>query len=151
MKKSKNNLSFIVLGCGILLSALVLIFMTLAGIKGNYLGSEVTVYKMLSFGDETRIGMVLAMVFVIVALVSAVLILALKLLNKKFKFGGWCALIAAVLALVAGILFFFGKSLIGLEGAADLYSLGIGSVLCGILAILNAFVMGFYAVTELKK
>lgn len=150
MSKSKNNLSFIVLGCGILLSALVLIFMTLTGVKGNILGSEVSVYGMLSYGDKTRIGLVLAMVFVIAALVSAVVIIALKFINAKFKFGGWLSLCAAVLSLVAGILYFCGINLIGM-GDSGLYSLGIGSVLCGILAILNACALGFYAVTELKK
>ena len=150
MSKSKNNLSYIVLGCGILFSALVLIFMTLTGIKGKLLGSEVSVYGMISYGNETRIGLVLAMVFVIVALAAAVVIIALKLINAKFKFGGWVALCAAVLALVAGILYFCGINLIGM-GDSGLYSLGIGSVLCGIFAILSACALGFYAVTELKK
>lgn len=152
MKKSKNNLGYFVLGCGILISALVLIFMTLTGIKGDYTFVEhnISVYGMMSFGDETRIGLVLALVFVIAALVSAVMIIALKFINAKFKFGGWLSLCAAVLSLVAGVLFFCGKSLAGLGDAGN-YSLGIGSILCGILTILNAFVLGFYAVLELKK
>lgn len=150
MKKTKNNLSYVVLGCGILLSALVLIFMTMAGVKGNILGSEVSVYGMMSYGNETRIGVVLAMVFVIAALAVAVLSLVLKLLNVKFALGGWLALCAAVLALVAGILYFCGVNLIGM-GDSGLYSLATGSVLCGVFAILNAVALGFYAVTELKK
>lgn len=150
MSKSKNNLSYIILGCGILFSALVLIFMTMTGIKGKILGSEVSVYGMLSYGDETRIGLVLAMAFVIAALAAAVIIIALKLINAKFKFGGWLALITAVLALVAGILYFCGINLIGM-GDSGLYTLGTGSVLSGIFAILTACALGFYAVTELKK
>lgn len=152
MSKSKNNLSFIVLGCGILLSALVLIFMTLTGIDYDVLigKAHFSVYELLSYGDKTRIGVVLVMAFVIVALVTAVVIIAFKLLNKKFKFGGCLALIAAVLSLAAGIMFFCVKGLIG-ESDNGLVSLAIGSILCGILAILNAFVLGFYAVKELKK
>ena len=150
MKKKSGNLSYIVLGCGVLLSALVLIFMTLTGIKGNLIGTEVSVYGMLSYGDETRIGLVLALIFVIAALAAAGVVLVFKLMNMKCGFDGWLALIGAVLSLVAGILFFCGISLIGL-GDTGIYSLGIGSVLCGILAIVNAFVLGYYAVITLKK
>ena len=150
MKKKSGNLSYIVLGCGVLLSALVLIFMTLTGVKGNLIGTEVSVYGMLSYGDETRIGLVFALIFVIAALTAAGVVFVFKLMNMKCGFDGWLALIGAVLSLVAGILFFCGINLIGM-GDSGLYSLGIGSVLCGILAILNAFVLGYYAVITLKK
>ena len=113
MKKKSGNLSYIVLGCGVLLSALVLIFMTLTGIKGNLIGTEVSVYGMLSYGDETRIGLVLALIFVIAALAAAGVVLVFKLMNMKCGFDGWLALIGAVLSLVAGILFFCGINLIG--------------------------------------
>ena len=152
MKKSKNNLGYFVLGCGILISALVLIFMTFTGIEYNvFIGkAQYSVYELLSFGDKTRIGVVLAMAFVIAALAFAVFIIVLKLVNVKFRFGGWLALLAAVLSLAAGIMFFCIKGLIG-ESDNGLVSLAIGGILCGILAILNAFVLGFYAVLELKK
>ena len=152
MKKSKSTLSYIILGCGILLSVLVLIFMSLAGINYNVVigKAQFSVYELLSYGNNTRIGVVLAMAFVIAALVAAVAIIALKFINAKFKFGGWLSFIAAILSLAAGIMFFCIKGLIG-ESDNGLVSLAVGAILCGILAILNAFVLGIYAVKELKK
>ena len=152
MKSSKNNFGYLILGCGILLSALVLIFMTLTGIDYNvFIGkAQFSVYELLSYGDETRIGVVLAMAFVIAVLVFAVFIVALKLINVKFRFGGWLALLSAVVSLAAGVMFFCIKLLIG-ESDNSLVSLAIGAILCGIIAILNAFVLGAYAVMELKK
>lgn len=152
MKKTKNNLNYIILGCGILFSALVLIFMTMAGINYNvFIGkAEFSVYELLSYGDKTRIGVVLAMAFVIAALAAAIFIVAIKLISVKFKFGGWLALLAASVSLAAGIMFFCIKGLIG-EGENSLVSLATGSILCGVFAILTAFALGIYAVTELKK
>ena len=152
MKKKKSNLSYVVLGSGVLLSTLVLIFMTLTGVNYDVLigKAQFSVYELLSYGDKTRIGMVFILIFVIIALVSAIAIIALNFLNVKFKFDGWFSLLAAVLSLVTGIMFFCVKGLIG-ESDNGLVSLGVGAVLCGIVSILNAFVLGFYAVTELKK
>ena len=152
MKKSKDNVSYLILGCGVLFSALVLIFMAITGINYDVLigKAQFTVYELLSYGDKTRIGLVFALIFVIIALVAAIAILIIKLIKAKVAFCGWIALGAAVLSLVAGILFFSTKGLIG-ESGNDLVTVAAGAVLCGIFALLNAFVLGFYAVTELKK
>ena len=146
----KKYLEEILLGCAAFLSALTLILMNAPGLTASGFGItfQPSVYDLVgnnSSGDPT-VGLVFAVIFVVLALVAAVCLLVLKLIKFKFGYAGIVALAVAALSLIAGILYFCTKGLVGSSA-----SLGAGAVLCGIFSLLNAGVLGFYGVTKLKK
>ena len=79
MSKSKNNLSFIVLGCGILLSALVLIFMTLTGIYltgssviiSSHIGTGISITKLARLLNLKKLLMKIVGLNVLVVFISS--------------------------------------------------------------------------------
>lgn len=153
MKKSKKNnmLDIILMGSAVLFGALTLIIMVAPGLIIKFgLTAEWTVYDLLSYGDTTRIGVVLALIFAIVFVVCVLGLVLVKLLGKSFKAEGLVALCAAGLAIAAGVLFFLVKPLVG-EGNNAYASLGIGAILAGIFAILSACLLGFCAIKKLVK
>ena len=148
-------MDLVVLGCSALFSVVVLLMMLATGVKATdtVLGSATTwsVYNLMNFGDTTRVGIVLALVFTILSLIAAIVLLCVKAFKVKCKFAWIVALIVALLALVSGILFFGAKSLIGVNDSALLkYGLGIGSVFCGIFSLLNAAALICYGIKAKK-
>ena len=151
----KKHLDLIVLGCSALFSVVVLLMMLATGIKmtDTVVGTATTwsVYDLMNFGDTTRVGIVLALVFTILSLLAAIVLLCVKAFKVKCKFAWIVALIVALLALVSGILFFCMKSLVGVNDSALLkYSLGIGTVFCGIFSLLNAAALIYYGLKAKK-
>ena len=144
----KKYLEEILLGCAAFLSALTLILMNAPGLTASGFGVTVTasVYDLVGNNGDTTVGLVFAVIFVVLALVAAVCLLVLKLIKFKFGYAGIVALAVAALSLIAGILYFCTKGLVGSSA-----SLGAGAVLCGIFSLLSAGVLGFYGVTKLKK
>ena len=150
--KQKNLLDYILLGSSALFGILTLVIMVAPGIiiDLGLVTTKYNVYELLNYADEARVGLIFALIFSIILLVATLLLLLLKLLNKKFKLELIVALCASALALVAGILFFCTKPLIG-EANSSVVSLGIGAILAGIFALISAITLGFYAVKKLIK
>ena len=143
----KKYLDEILLGCAAFFAALTLILMNAPGLTASGWGITVTasVYDLVGNNGDTTVGLVFAVIFVVLCLVAAACLLVLKLIKFKFSLSGIVALAAAVLSLIAGILYFCTKGLVGSSA-----SLGAGAVFCGIFSLLNAGVFGFYGVTKLK-
>ena len=154
MKKSKqkNLLDIILMSAAVLFGALTLIIMVAPGIIYNLgLGTyEPSVYNLLNYGDTLRAGLLIALIFAIVFVVCVLGLVLVKLLGKSFKAEGLVALCAAALEIVAGVLFFFTKSLIE-ENGNSLVSLGVGAILAGIFAILGACALGVCVIKKLVK
>ena len=145
----KKHLDLIVLGCSALFSVVVLLMMLATGVSLTipYVGTTTwSVYDLLNFGDTTRVGIVLALVFTILSLLAAIVLLCIKAFKVKCKFAWIVALIVALLALVSGILFFCAKSLVD----ANDFDLGIGSIFCGIFSLLNAAALICYGIKAKK-
>ena len=141
----KKYLDLILVGVGAFCSALILILMSAPGISASVFGATVTesLYGLLDDG----VGLIFAMIFVILALVAALCLIALKLLNKKLGYEALIGLCAAVLSLVAGILYFCTKPIVG---AGSGINLGVGAIFCGIFGLIGAGAFGYYAFTKKK-
>ncbi|MBO4594560.1 MAG: hypothetical protein J5697_02520 [Clostridia bacterium] len=150
----KKHLDLIVLGCSALFSVVVLLMMLATGMKSTVpvLGSATwSVYDLMNFGDTTRVGIVLALVFTILSLLAAIVLLCVKAFKVKCKFAWIVALIVALLALVSGILFFCAKSLVVTDDYPLVtFNLGIGAVFCGIFSLLNAAALIYYGIKAKK-
>ncbi|MBQ7164633.1 MAG: hypothetical protein IJR61_04820 [Clostridia bacterium] len=150
----KKYLDYILLGASALFGVLTLILMVAPGVTSTILGTTVTssVYKVMGEGGNDGgavVGLVFALIFTILALVVPACLCVFNFLGKKFGFEAIVAAAAAVLALVAGILFFCTKAMS--VGSSDYIHLGAGAVLCGIFMILNALVLCYYGFTKFKK
>ena len=145
----KKYLKQILLGLGVLFGALVLALMAAPGVIGNYLGSTFSVYELLSFGDEARVGMIIALVLSVLALLDALLLLCLKLMNKKFAYGKICAFVGVLMAVATGVLLLLTVSLSGVE--PSLYSLGVGAILSAVFSFVCAVCLLGYALLPNKK
>ncbi len=145
----KKFLDEILLGCAAFFAVLTLILMNAPGLTASAFGltAKSSVYDLLSVNGDATVGLIFALIFVILVLVASACLLVLKLLKIKFDFAGIAAFAAAVLSLVAGILYFSTKGLVGASGA----SLGVGAVFCAIFSLINAGVLGFYGFTKLQK
>ena len=125
----KKNLNLILLGGSLFLSALIFALMAAPGVTVTILGAtgKASVCDCLE-----NTGTLIAFILFIVAFLALAFALCVDLLKIKFDFNMFLALGAALLLLVAGILFFCTASI---NGGGDL---GIGAIFCGILAILAA-------------
>jgi Na+/proline symporter len=90
--------------------------------------------------------LVVAMVFVIIALLAIAFALLVELKVVDFKFAGFVLLGAALFALLAGIFYFCACT-----GDYDGCDLGIGAVLCGLLSIFAAGGAGFVGCMKVLK
>ena len=147
----KKNLQPLSLGIAALFSLLVLVFMSLAGyVWGN---ASLTVYECMTHngGDGSEFGLILALIFTIICLVVAFALAAMALLGKELSFAKWLQLGAAVLALVAGILFFCTVSMVESDAILNVGKLGVGAILAGIFSILNVVLFACAPVMELIK
>ena len=155
MKKSKSkSLMDMCLLCGaILFGALALILMVAPGIviDLSLLGeAKYSVYELINYDDELRIGVLLAVIFAVCLLVSALVSLVVKLMNKKCNISHIIAFCASVLAIIAGVMLFMSKSLVGLADST-ITTLGIGAILAGIFEILAGASLIGYAIVKMKK
>ncbi len=146
----KKYADYLFLGAAVLFSALTLILMVAPGVKGNILGSTLSVYELFSVNDKANVGIIFAFIFALLALLAGIGLIVVKLLNVKFGYGAIVALCAAVLALVAGIMFFCTKGLAG-YGDNSYVSLGAGAVLSGVFSLLTACALCAYGVFKFKK
>lgn len=153
-KKSKqnNSLDICLICSSILFGVLSLLLMLAPAIvtKVSFLEVKYNVYELLKYDNEFRAGILFALVFAVVLLCMALLLAILKLLDKKSKLESPIGFCGALLGLVAGILLFFTKSLVGLANSG-ITTLGIGAVLAGIFAIIAALSLGFYTARKLAK
>lgn len=140
----KKYLNLICLGGAAFFLLLNFAFMALTGAYVTLLGSKVTetVYGML----ENSAILVIAMVFVIIALLSIAFALLVEFKVVDFKFAGFVLLGAALFALLAGIFYFCACT-----GDYDGATLGIGAVLCGLLSIFAAAGAGFVGCMKVLK
>ena len=108
------------------------------------LGTKVTtsIYKMF----ENSGILVVAMVFVIIALLALAFALLVEFKLVSFKFAGFVLLGVALFALLAGIFYFCACT-----GDYDGCDLGIGAVLCGLLSIFAAGAAGFVGCMKVLK
>ena len=153
-KKSKQNgmLDLCLLGAGSLFGLLTLLMMIAPAFVMNWgLGvvEKYNFYQLINFDDQFRVGIFFGVIFAALLLVAALLLLVLKLLSKKTKLDLLVALCAAVLGLIAGVLMFCMKPLVGVANTS--VELGVGAILGGIFSIVAAVALGFYAVKKLLK
>lgn len=151
-KKSKKNnlLDVCLLGGATLFGVLTLLLMIAPGAKGTVIEWQLNVYELINYLDKTRVGVLLAVIFAACLLAFALLLVVLKLLGKKTKFDLVVAFCGALLGIVAAVLLFMTKNLIG-EGNNGYVALGVGAVLAAIFAIISACSLCLYAVLKLKK
>ena len=140
----KKYLNTICLGCAAFFLLLNFAFMALPGATVTIFGSKgtVSIYKMF----ENSAILVIAMVFVIIALLAIVFALLVEFKLFDFKFAGFVLLGAALFALLAGIFYFCACT-----GDYDGCDLGIGAVLCGLLSIFAAGGAGFVGRMKVLK
>lgn len=140
----KKYLNTICLGCAAFFLLLNFAFMALPGATLTLFGSKgtVSIYKMF----ENSAILVIAMVFVIIALLAIVFALLVEFKLFDFKFAGFVLLGAALFALLAGIFYFCACT-----GDYDGCDLGIGAVLCGLLSIFAAGGAGFVGCMKVLK
>ena len=145
----KKHLDYIILGTSAFLSSLILILMTAPGLTMTLLGSKInaSVYELINYQDTTRVGILLTLIFIILSLVISLTLIVLKILKVKLKIANIISLSGGILSLVSGILYFCSKSLVG-EGSSQIISLGAGSILCGIFALLSAIALICYSILE---
>lgn len=140
----KKYLNVICLGCAALFLLLNFAFMALPGATVTLLGTKATtsIYKMF----ENSGILVVAMVFVIIALCALAFALLVEFKLVSFKFAGFVLLGVALFALLAGIFYFCACT-----GNYDGCDLGIGAVLCGLLSIFAACGAGFVGCMKILK
>lgn len=151
----KKYLDYVLLGASALLGVLTLILMSAPGLTlPTAIGTGTSsVYKVMGEGSSNGgavVGLIFALVFTIAALLVPACLCVLKAMGKKFKYGAFLAIVAALLAAVAALMFFLTKSMSGYS-SIDAVKLGAGSVLCGIFMIINALALCFYGYAQLKK
>ena len=154
MKKSKSKslLDVCLLGAAVLFGALTMLLMIAPGIINDFVLAEerISVYGLINYADELKFGVLLAVIFAACLLVSALLSLVLKLMGKKTKADALIAFCAGILGVIAGVLLFMTKSLVGLADSG-VTSLGIGAILGGVFAIIGGLALVGYAALKMKK
>ena len=154
MKKSKSKslLDVCLLGAAVLFGAMTMLLMIAPGIINDFVLAEerISVYGLINYADELKFGVLLAVIFAACLLVSALLSLVLKLMGKKTKADALIAFCAGILGVIAGVLLFMTKSLVGLADSG-ITSLGIGAILGGVFAIIGGLALVGYAALKMKK
>ena len=140
----KKYLNVICLGCAALFLLLNFAFMALPGATADVVigVAKPSIYKMFEYSGI----LVVAMVFVIIALLALAFALLVEFKLVSFKFAGFVLLGVALFALLAGIFYFCACT-----GDYDGWSLGIGAVLCGLLSIFAAGAAGFVGCMKVLK
>ena len=150
----KKYLDLILLGVAAFFSLLVFVWMALPAVVVNLLGkSTVNGYRII----EDAGGVGVAFIFMIIVFLVAACLCTLALLKflgkSKFElpFAHFIALGAAVLALVAMVLFFLVEPMYFDGSTYDNVKLGAGAVLCAISALLSAAGLGCFGALKLLK
>ena len=149
----KKSLEYFLLGLSTFIGFVVLVFMITPGISIEFTpmpsyGFEpdvlyYSIYDLIMYHDTLKFGVFLAFVFALVSTIFFLYLLIVKLLDKDFYYENIACYISAGMLLVAGILFLFLKAIVG-EATTEIINTGIGSRLCGILAISNAVIILIY-------
>lgn len=140
----KKYLNLICVGGAAFFLLLNFAFMALPGATVTLFGSKgtVSIYEMFEHSGI----LVVAMVFVIIALCAIAFALLVEFKVVDFKFAGFVLLGAALFALLAGIFYFCACT-----GDYDGCDLGIGAVLCGLLSFFAAGGAGFVGCMKVLK
>ncbi len=140
----KKYLNTICLGCAAFFLLLNFAFMALPGATVTILGTKgkASIYEMFEHSGI----LVVAMVFVIIALLAIAFALLVEFKLFDFKFAGFVLLGAALFALLAGIFYFCACT-----GDYEGFDLGIGAVLCALLSIFAAGGAGFVGCMKVLK
>lgn len=153
MKKSTHVLGI----AGSISLLLVLgVFLAMMGPLVTWAGEAWTVYDW-TFGNQAlqataNGGMITAFILTIIAAVVILLSLAFSWGKGSHKFAGFFYMVGAVLAIIAGVLFFLGRQMIGdfLPGQ-DSYSLSYGVILAASLNIVGGLISGVFGFLAFKK
>ena len=149
----KKYLDYILLGVAALFSLLIFVWMALPALKETLFDTTINGYKAM----EEAGGLVVAFIFMILVFLVAACLCTLALLKflgkSKFElpFAHFIALGAAVLALVAMVLFFLVEPMYFDGSTYDNVKLGAGAVLCAISALLSAAGLGCFGALKLLK
>ena len=139
----KKYLNLCCLGGAALFLLLNFAFMALPGATIEIIRkTKVPIYEML----ENSGILVVAMVFVIIALCALAFALLVEFKIVAFKFAGFVLLGVALFALLAGIFYFCACT-----GDYEGFDLGVGAVLCGLLSIFAACGAGFVGCMKVLK
>ena len=139
----KKYLNLCCLGGAALFLLLNFAFMALPGATIEIIRkTKVPIYEML----ENSGILVVAMVFVIIALCALAFALLVEFKIVAFKFAGFVLLGVALFALLAGIFYFCACT-----GYYEGFDLGVGAVLCGLLSIFAACGAGFVGCMKVLK
>ena len=151
-KKKSKGLLFLL--CGAAASVAVLIFMALPALTTTEISGTIsyssTGYELLKVGDNVTVGLLLAFIFVVVAILISACLIALKLLKVKIKYEGIVCLVAAVFALAACVLFFLTKSFFA-DNLFIKHDITFWVILNGILLAGATFAFLVYGLANLKK
>lgn len=137
----KKNLDLLVLACSVLFNLLIFAFMAADGLVNIIvIGSSRSVYSAIgNFGGDGVIGgLLVALIFVILGVLAGCFLVALVVMKQKFDYTMLVAFGAGLLLLVSGVLYFCTSSFVGYG------SLGVGSVLSGIAALIAGLGYAFY-------
>lgn len=151
----KKYLDYILLGAGVLFGILSLALMAAPGVVADlgFLGKgDMSVFEVISNENSVEVGTVFALIFTLIAILVPIFLCVMKILKKKVSVEGYIAFCGALLAFVAGILFFCTKALV-LDGEDDggVLKLGAGAIVCGVFSLLNAITLCAYGLTKIKK
>lgn len=143
-----------VLGALVFLTCLLPAISYKTTLAGQSKTNTVTFYKM--FDADFGMGIAIVVLLAVGAAVAAVAAVAVDFVKANKKIGLLANACAALLLVVAGVLFFFITN--GYEVNASLgalasveTSLGIGAIISAILAIAGGAVAGYNAFLALKK
>lgn len=133
----------------ILFAVIVLLVMLAPGLSMTVVGTKVTtsVYDLLSYGDETQAGLIVALVFVCLALALLLCTLVSFLINKACKYDWIVAVFGGLLLKVAGVLFFCTRVLLEVNGSSVIH-LGAGAIVAGVFSFLAAMAYDLYGGTR---
>ena len=160
-KKMKKYFDYILLCLSIVFGTFILVSMSATGVNATdttglgMIKDSFSVYALITHNDTMVAGLVLALIFSIIALVIPACLLICKLLKVNVqvfvKIDMLLSFVGGILSLIASILFFCTKSLIGGDTILIKYSLGIGAILCGIFALLTTASLIVYSIKRIIK
>lgn len=137
MKKYFNLIAF---GASALFGIIILLCMIGNGIRvETFLGTGAASVYRLSFGDgndNANAGLIIAFIFVILALLGAIGLAALDFLKKEVPFVNFIAMGLGLLAFVGSIFYFSTAAVAGYRG-----DIAGGAVFAAIFDLLSALVL----------
>ena len=149
----KKNLGYIFLYISALtaIASILCMFGAAVTYSGLLVSESVNFFDLVKPAGELQIGILLAIIFIGLAVVISAVIALLKLVAKAknsaiYKFLAACG---SLFALAGGVLCFLTLQLVGLP--TKYYQLGFGAILSGIFAIVSAVMLCAYVFLPSKK